>query len=84
MRSSSWASRPLIDRDGALMGFNVDAFGAIADAVAIPVIAAGGLASVDDIARLKARAGVPIAGAVLGRALYSGAITPAEALKVAA
>ncbi|WP_374469441.1 1-(5-phosphoribosyl)-5-[(5-phosphoribosylamino)methylideneamino]imidazole-4-carboxamide isomerase [Phenylobacterium sp.] len=73
-----------IDRDGTVMGFNVDAFGAIADAVAIPVIAAGGLASVDDIVKLKARAGTPIHGAVLGRALYNGAITPAEALKVAA
>jgi phosphoribosylformimino-5-aminoimidazole carboxamide ribotide isomerase len=73
-----------IDRDGTVMGFNVDAFGAIADAVAIPVIAAGGLASVDDIVKLKARKGVPIHGAVLGRALYNGAIIPAEALKVAA
>jgi phosphoribosylformimino-5-aminoimidazole carboxamide ribotide isomerase len=73
-----------IDRDGALLGFDVDAFGAIADAVAIPVIAAGGLASVADIAKLKARKGVPIAGAVLGRALYNGAITPVEALKAAA
>jgi phosphoribosylformimino-5-aminoimidazole carboxamide ribotide isomerase len=72
-----------IDRDGALMGFNVEAFGAIADAVNIPVIAAGGLASVDDIARLRARKGVPIAGAVLGRAIYTGAIRPAEALEVA-
>ena len=73
-----------IDRDGTTMGFNVDAFGAIADAVAIPVIAAGGLASVDDLVKLKARAGTPIAGAVLGRALYNGDIAPAEALKVAA
>jgi phosphoribosylformimino-5-aminoimidazole carboxamide ribotide isomerase len=73
-----------IDRDGTVMGFNVDAFGAIADVVAIPVIAAGGLATVDDIVRLKARKGVEIAGAVLGRALYNGAIVPAEALKVAA
>ncbi|MCR5878114.1 1-(5-phosphoribosyl)-5-[(5-phosphoribosylamino)methylideneamino]imidazole-4-carboxamide isomerase [Phenylobacterium sp. J367] len=73
-----------IDRDGTTMGFNVDAFGAIADAVAIPVIAAGGLASVDDIVRLKARAGTPIHGAVLGRALYNGDITPADALRVAA
>ncbi len=72
-----------IDRDGTVMGFNVEAFGAIADAVAIPVIAAGGLASVDDIIRLMAHKGTPIAGAVLGRALYNGAITAAEALKVA-
>ena len=73
-----------IDRDGTVMGFNVEAFGAMADAVSIPVIAAGGLASVDDIVRLKARKGVPVAGAVLGRALYNGAINPTEALGIAA
>ena len=73
-----------IDRDGTVMGFNVEAFGAMADAVRIPVIAAGGLASVDDIVKLRARKGVPVAGAVLGRALYNGAIDPAEALGVAA
>jgi phosphoribosylformimino-5-aminoimidazole carboxamide ribotide isomerase len=72
-----------IDRDGALMGFNVEVFGAIADAVDIPVIAAGGLASVDDIRRLKAWPGAPIAGAVLGRALYAGTISPAQALAAA-
>ena len=73
-----------IDRDGALAGFNVEVFGAVADAVAIPVIAAGGLASVGDIEALRARTGTPIAGAVLGRALYVGAIGPAEALAAAA
>jgi len=73
-----------IDRDGTVMGFNVEAFGAIADSVAIPVIAAGGLANIDDIVKVKARKGVPIAGAVLGRALYNGAIVPADALKAAA
>ena len=73
-----------IDRDGALMGFNVETFGAIADAVHIPVIAAGGLASVDDIHRLRDRKGAPIAGAVLGRALYAGTIHPDEALEAAA
>jgi phosphoribosylformimino-5-aminoimidazole carboxamide ribotide isomerase len=73
-----------IDRDGALLGFNVEVFGAIADAVHIPVIAAGGLASVDDIVNLKARRGTPIAGAVLGRALYTGNIAPGPALAAAA
>jgi phosphoribosylformimino-5-aminoimidazole carboxamide ribotide isomerase len=73
-----------IDRDGALLGFNIEVFGAIADAVTIPVIAAGGLANVDDIVRLAARPGTPIAGAVLGRALYAGAIAPLEALAAAA
>jgi phosphoribosylformimino-5-aminoimidazole carboxamide ribotide isomerase len=69
-----------IDRDGALMGFNVEVFGKIADALSIPVIAAGGLANVKDIENLRARKGKPIAGAVLGRALYAGTIQPAEAL----
>ncbi|RAK58236.1 1-(5-phosphoribosyl)-5-[(5-phosphoribosylamino)methylideneamino]imidazole-4-carboxamide isomerase [Phenylobacterium deserti] len=73
-----------IDRDGTLQGFNVETFAAMADAVAIPVIAAGGLASIDDIVKLKALPGTPVHGAVLGRALYNGAIEPAEALKVAA
>ena len=73
-----------IDRDGALLGFDIEVFGAIADAVTIPVIAAGGLATVDDIVRLAARQGTPIAGAVLGRALYAGTIAPLEALAAAA
>ena len=73
-----------IDRDGALLGFDIEVFGAIADAVTIPVIAAGGLATVDDIIRLTARNGTPIAGAVLGRALYAGTIAPIEALAAAA
>jgi phosphoribosylformimino-5-aminoimidazole carboxamide ribotide isomerase len=73
-----------IDRDGALAGFNVEVFGTVADAVDIPVIAAGGLASVADIENLRARPGTPIAGAVLGRALYVGAIRPADALAAAA
>jgi phosphoribosylformimino-5-aminoimidazole carboxamide ribotide isomerase len=72
-----------IDRDGAQLGFNIGVFGAIADKVGIPVIAAGGLASVADIGRLMARPGTPVAGAVLGRALYAGAIAPAEALAMA-
>jgi phosphoribosylformimino-5-aminoimidazole carboxamide ribotide isomerase len=72
-----------IDRDGAQQGFNIEVFGAVADEVGIPVIAAGGLASVKDIRRLKARPGTPVAGAVLGRALYAGAIAPPEALAAA-
>ncbi|OYX35603.1 MAG: 1-(5-phosphoribosyl)-5-[(5-phosphoribosylamino)methylideneamino]imidazole-4-carboxamide isomerase [Caulobacterales bacterium 32-69-10] len=73
-----------IGRDGTLEGVNVDGVGAVADAVSIPVIASGGVASVDDIRQLKARKGAPIAGAVLGRSLYAGTIQPAEALKIAA
>lgn len=73
-----------ISRDGAMVGVNVEQVGEVADAVSIPVIASGGVASVDDIERLKARPGAPIAGAILGRSLYAGAIEPAEALKAAA
>jgi phosphoribosylformimino-5-aminoimidazole carboxamide ribotide isomerase len=72
-----------ISRDGAMTGVNVDGVGAVADAVAIPVIASGGVASVADIAALKARKGAPIAGAILGRSLYNGAIKPAEAIRAA-
>ena len=72
-----------IARDGALTGVNVDATGALADAVSIPVIASGGIASVQDIRDLKARAGTPISGAILGRSLYVGAVKPNEALAVA-
>ena len=72
-----------ISRDGALTGVNVEQVGALADAVAIPVIASGGVASVGDITALKARVGAPIAGAVLGRSLYTGAVDPAEALRAA-
>ena len=72
-----------IGRDGALTGVNVEATGAMADAVSIPVIASGGVASVQDIVDLKARPGAPIAGAILGRSLYAGTIKPAEALEAA-
>jgi phosphoribosylformimino-5-aminoimidazole carboxamide ribotide isomerase len=72
-----------IGRDGALTGVNVEGVGAVADAVSIPVIASGGLASVKDIELLKARKGARIAGAVLGRAIYTGAITANEAIAAA-
>jgi phosphoribosylformimino-5-aminoimidazole carboxamide ribotide isomerase len=72
-----------IARDGALTGVNVEATGALADAVSIPVIASGGIASVQDIHDLKARKGAPISGAILGRSLYAGTIQPAEALAAA-
>jgi phosphoribosylformimino-5-aminoimidazole carboxamide ribotide isomerase len=72
-----------IGRDGALTGVNVEATGELADAVSIPVIASGGVASVDDIVKLKARKGTPISGVILGRSLYVGAIKPAEALEAA-
>ncbi len=69
-----------IGRDGTLSGVNVLEIGAIADAVAIPVIASGGVAGLDDIVQLRRRDGVPIAGAVLGKALYTGALDARQAL----
>ncbi len=72
-----------IGRDGTLSGVNVPEVGAVADAVSIPVIASGGIADLDDISRLKARAGAPISGAVLGKALYTGALDARAALMAA-
>jgi len=72
-----------IGRDGTKSGVNIDLTGEMADAVSIPVIASGGLKSVDDIRALKVRPGRTIAGAILGRALYDGDVNPAEALLAA-
>jgi phosphoribosylformimino-5-aminoimidazole carboxamide ribotide isomerase len=69
-----------ISRDGTLQGVGVETVGEVADAVDVPVIASGGVGSVDDLHALKARPGRPIAGAILGRALYEGRLTAAEAL----
>jgi len=73
-----------IGRDGAMTGVNVELTGQTADAVSIPVIASGGVASLADLEALKGRTGTPIAGCVLGRSLYEGAIDPARALTLAA
>ena len=71
-----------IDRDGVLAGINWDATLKLARAVSIPVIASGGLASMDDIVRLASPDAQVLEGAISGRALYDGRIDPAEALKV--
>jgi phosphoribosylformimino-5-aminoimidazole carboxamide ribotide isomerase len=69
-----------IARDGMLKGLNLDATLALADAVSIPVIASGGLASLDDIKALLRPRAKKLAGAIAGRALYDGRLDPAEAL----
>lgn len=71
-----------IGRDGALTGVNVEATAALAEALSIPVIASGGVASVDDIRALR-KAGGGIEGVIIGRALYDGRIEPAKALAAA-
>jgi phosphoribosylformimino-5-aminoimidazole carboxamide ribotide isomerase len=67
-----------IARDGAMQGPNVEATAALARAVSIPVIASGGVSSLDDLARLR-DTGV-VAGAIVGRALYDGAVDLRAAL----
>jgi phosphoribosylformimino-5-aminoimidazole carboxamide ribotide isomerase len=69
-------------RDGAMKGPNIPATEALARAVNIPVIASGGVSSMDDLSALKAT-GV-ISGAISGRALYDGAIDLSAALKALA
>jgi len=69
-----------IARDGMLKGLNLDATIALAEAVSIPVIASGGLASIDDIRALASRRAQKLEGAIAGRALYDGRLDAAEAL----
>ena len=69
-----------IARDGMLQGLNLDATIALANAVSIPVIASGGLASLDDIRALLAPRAKKLAGAIAGRALYDGRLDAAAAL----
>lgn len=69
-----------IDRDGILAGINWPSTLGLAEAVSIPVIASGGLASMDDIHRMTQADARKLEGAISGRALYDGRIDPAEAL----
>ncbi|GJE61707.1 1-(5-phosphoribosyl)-5-[(5-phosphoribosylamino)methylideneamino]imidazole-4-carboxamide isomerase [Methylobacterium trifolii] len=73
-----------IARDGILKGLNVEMTLALAEAVRIPVIASGGLASIEDVHRLLQPDCALIAGAITGRALYDGRIDPRAALKAIA
>ena len=71
-----------IARDGLLKGLNLDATIALADAISIPVIASGGLASIEDVKRLLEPRAKKLQGAIAGRALYDGRLHPAEALRL--
>ncbi|MEM7508869.1 MAG: 1-(5-phosphoribosyl)-5-[(5-phosphoribosylamino)methylideneamino]imidazole-4-carboxamide isomerase [Pseudomonadota bacterium] len=70
-----------IDRDGAMGGPNVEGTAALAQAVSIPVIASGGVSSLDDLRALKA-SGAALDGVISGRALYDGRIAIADAIRV--
>ena len=67
-----------IDRDGMMQGVNVEETASLAEKTTIPVIASGGIASLEDLRALKARGG--IAGAISGRALYDGRLDLSAAL----
>ena len=71
-----------ISRDGVLKGLNIEATLALADAISIPVIASGGLASLADVERLLMPDCNKLAGAITGRALYDGRLDPAQALRL--
>jgi len=73
-----------VSRDGMLKGLNLDATIALADGVSIPVIASGGLASIEDIRALLAPRAHKLAGAIAGRALYDGRLDAATALQLIA
>lgn len=73
-----------IARDGVLKGLNMEATLALADALTIPVIASGGLASLDDVKRLLEPDCAKLEGAISGRALYDGRLDPKEALALIA
>src|SRR5262249_51365049 len=69
-----------IARDGLLTGLNLEATIALAEAVSIPVIASGGLASIEDVKALLQPRARKLAGAIAGRALYDGRLDAAAAL----
>lgn len=69
-----------IARDGTGLGLNIEETAAIADAMSIPVIASGGVGSLEDLNALKMQAHPNIAGVICGRALYDGRVDAAAAL----
>ncbi len=71
-----------VRRDGMLKGLNLEATIALAEKISIPVIASGGLASIDDVRALLAPRARKLEGAIAGRALYDGRLDAAEALRL--
>lgn len=71
-----------VARDGMLQGINWDATIALSDAISIPVIASGGLASIEDIKTMLEPRASKLEGAIAGRALYDGRLDAAEALRL--
>jgi phosphoribosylformimino-5-aminoimidazole carboxamide ribotide isomerase len=71
-----------IARDGMLRGLNLKATIALAEEVSIPVIASGGLASIDEVRALLEPRAQKLEGVVIGRALYDGRLDVAESLRL--
>ncbi len=71
-----------IDRDGMMAGMNLEAVRELAERVNIDIIASGGISSLDDVRRLKALGLANISGVIVGRALYEGTFTVAEAREI--
>ena len=72
-----------ISRDGMLSGVNVEATAALARACGVPIIASGGVASLEDIRRVKAVESDGVQGCIIGKAIYTGAVDLKEALALA-
>lgn len=72
-----------IARDGMLQGINVEATARLARAIEIPVIASGGLSSLDDVRALSAVADTGIVGVIAGRSIYEGTLDLAEGQRLA-
>jgi phosphoribosylformimino-5-aminoimidazole carboxamide ribotide isomerase len=71
-----------IDRDGAMQGPNLQATGDLARRLTTPVIASGGVSSLEDLVALKTLEGDGVSGAIVGRALYDGRVEPGEAARL--
>jgi phosphoribosylformimino-5-aminoimidazole carboxamide ribotide isomerase/phosphoribosylanthranilate isomerase len=71
-----------VAKDGTLAGPNIELLKSVCAATTKPVIASGGISSLDDIAALAALVGSGVEGAIVGKALYAGKFTLIEALKV--
>jgi phosphoribosyl isomerase A len=72
-----------VTKDGTLRGPNLELLRAVCANTSAPVIASGGISSLDDLVELRSLVPDGVEGAIVGRALYAGAFTLEEALKVA-
>ena len=72
-----------VTKDGTLKGPNLDLLRSVCEFTKAPVVASGGISSLEDIKALKSLVGIGVEGAIMGKALYAGAFTLADALKVA-